>query len=233
VSEHRAGLERAGLAAYADVGLGLVEALTTSFGHGREMIEHGIATFEELHDASGATTGLAALSWVQAVTRRFDHTDEIQRQAIASSRASGSDIEIGIAESAMAQYAMVSGNRLAALTVAGASLDHLATARHIASTILTLEIIAELGLAAGLTSDAVTLFGATGAVRAAMGTQLPPSARGRLDELTVQTRSALGPHEHTAALDRGGSLTFQEAVDHGYRLIRRMGSNGGRGRTPE
>ena len=98
------------------------------------------------------------------------------------------------------------------------SLDHLAAARHIASTILTLKVIAELGMNAGVLEASVSILGATAAIRSSMGTRVPPQAAARLERLIETGRTRLGD-EFDGAFVRGATMGFTEAVDHGRALL--------------
>ena len=85
-----------------------------------------------------------------------------------------------------------------------ASLEHLAKARHIASTILTLEVIAELGTHHGLPRASVEVLGATAAIRSSMGTHVPPQAAQQLAQLIEPGRRDLGAG-FTAAFEHGST----------------------------
>ena len=204
--------------AYADVGIGLVRALTTSIQEGTDTIRRGIAAFEKIGDEVGRTTGLAAVCWAQAITRQFDESDEIFRQALEGAQKIQSEVDIGTAESALAQFRMSRGDNEGVYELIGASLEHLAGARHIGSTILTLEVIAELGLAADYVGDSVSILGATAAIRSSMGTRVPPPAAARLDRLIEVGRHRLG-EDFDSAFERGSSMGFPEAVEHGGALL--------------
>lgn len=220
-SEARAIAEETGdrrSIAYSDVGCGLVCALTRSMEEGTAMMRHGVAAFDELGDETGATTGLAAISWVQALTREFGDTDEVFREALDRAEKNGSAVDMGIAEAALAQYRMSRGENERVHDLLGSSLEHLASARHIGSTILTLEVIAELGLGAGLAPDAVSLLGASDAIRSAMGTAVPPVAAARLEGLVGHGREVLGDG-FAEAWDRGGTMGFLEASEQGRKLL--------------
>jgi predicted ATPase len=204
--------------AYADVAVGLVRALTASMREGTDTIRRGIATFEEIGDEAGATTGLVAVSWVQGITRQFDQTDEVLRRALNRARTIESEVDIGIAEAALAQYRMHRDDTEGVSDLIASSLEHLAAARHIASTILTLEVIAELGMNAGVVEASVSILGATAAIRSSMGTRVPPQAAARLERLIGMGRQRLGD-EFDGAFARGATMSFTEAVDHGRALL--------------
>jgi non-specific serine/threonine protein kinase len=204
--------------AYADVAVGPVRALTASMREGTDTIRRGIATFEEIGDEAGATTGLTAVSWVQGITRQFDETDEVLRRALNRARTIESEVDIGIAEAALAQYRMHRGDTEGVSDLIESSLDHLAAARHIASTILTLEVIAELGMNTGVLRASVSILGATAAIRSSMGTRVPPQAAARLKRLIGTGRQRLGD-EFDDAFARGATMGFTEAVDHGRALL--------------
>ena len=218
----RAVGDRRGLA-YTDIGLGLVRAVTSSVADGRELIQRGTASFDVLGDGAGATTGLAALSWVQGITRQFDDTDETLRHALDRARRDGSEVEIGITESALAQFQMAKRNTGSAIDLIARSLDRLSTARHIGSTILTLEVIAELGIAAGETKAAVVILGATASIRSVMGTRVPPDADARLARLMAVARQQ-SCDDFVVAFQRGARMTFPEAVSQGREVLERIGS---------
>lgn len=99
---------------------------------------------------------------------------------------------MGIAEAALAQYRMSRGEAEGVYDLIGASLEHVAEARHIASTILTLEVIAELGIQGGAIRTSVELMAATAAIRSSMGTRVPPQAAARLEQLLATGRQHLG-----------------------------------------
>jgi hypothetical protein len=207
--------------AYADVGVGLVHALTTSMKEGTETIRRGIATFEEIGDEVGATTGLTALSWAQGITRQFDDTDEALRHALQRARAIGSEVDTGITEAAVAQYRMHRGDTEGVHDMLEAALEHVAATRHIGSTILTLEIIAELGVDADVLPTAMSILGATAAIRSSMGTRVPPPAAARLERLIATGRRRLGD-EFEATFTRGPALGLTGAVDQGRALLSQL-----------
>lgn len=204
--------------AYSDVGCGLVCALTRSMEEGTAMMRHGVEAFDEIGDETGATTGLAAISWVQAIKREFGDTDDVFREALERAERNGSDVDMGIAEAALAQFRMSRGESDGVHDLVGASLEHLVGARHIGSTILTLEVVAELGLATDPGPDSVVLLGATDAIRSAMGTAVPPQAAERLDALVGTGRRRLG-HEFDEAWERGSKMGFAEAVEQGRTVL--------------
>ena len=214
--------------AYSDVGCGLVCALTRSMEEGTAMMRHGIEAFDELGDETGATTGLAAISWVQAIKREFGESDDVFREALARAERNGSGVDMGIAESALAQYRMSRGETDGVLDLVAASLEHLAEARHIGSTILTLEVVAELGVGGDAARDSAVLLGATDAIRGAMGTAVPPQAAARLEDLVGAARKQLGP-EFDAAWATGSKMGFADAVEQGRAVLAalRIGSEVG------
>lgn len=201
--------------------VGLVRALTVSRKEGTETIRRGIATFEEIGDEVGTTTGLTAVSWVQGITRQFDDTDEVLRHTLSRARAIHSEVDVGIAEAALAQYRMHRGDADGVSDLIESSLEHLAGARHIASTVLTLEVIAELGMNAGALGAPVAILGATAAIRSSMGTRVPPQAAARLERLIETGRQRLGD-EFDGAFARGATMGFTEAVDHGRALLAQL-----------
>ena len=203
---------------YADVAVGLVRGLTGSMDDGMAAIRRGVATFEEVTDEIGATTGLVAMSWMQGITRRFDASDDLLRQALRRAREIDSKVDMGIAEGALAQFRMSRGGTEGVLDLIGASLEHLAEARHIASTILTLEVVAELGIEHDLPRAAVVVLGATAAIRSSMGTRVPPQAATRLAQMIDDGRRHLGT-SFTSAFEHGSTLSFVEAVEHGRSLL--------------
>ena len=207
--------------AYADVAVGLVRAFTASMKEGTETIQRGIATFEKVGDKVGATTGLSAVSWVQGIKRQFDDTDAVLRHALRRARAIHFDVDMGIAESALAQYRMHRGDLKDVYELIEASVEHLAGARHIASTILTLEVIAELGINADEPRTPVSIHAATAAIRSSMGTRVPPHAAARLEQLIERGRQRLGD-EFDGAFARGSTMGFSEAVDQGRALLARL-----------
>lgn len=212
------GTGDAGALAYADVGLGVVHAITRSVGEGGAVIRRGVAQFEAAGDDVGATTALAALSWVQAITRDFDTSDEIIRQAVQRAQASNAEMEMGITKSALAQFHMADVVTVDVLDLMGESLEHLCEARHIASVMLTLEVIAELGLRHGAARGAATILGATGAMRSAMGTRLPPTAGARLEQMIASGRAQL-EDGFDEAFGSGSELRFLDAVDRGRAVL--------------
>jgi predicted ATPase len=203
---------------YADVAVGLVRGLTGSMDDGMATIRRGVATFERIGDDMGATTGFVAMSWMQGITRQFDRTDEVLRHALRRARQIDSVVDIGIVEGALAQFRMSCGETEGVHDLIGASLEHLAEARHIASTILTLEVIAELGIDHGPPRAAVVLLGATAAIRSSMGTRVPPQAAARLAHLIERGREHLGP-AFAAAFERGSTMGFDDAVEQGRSLL--------------
>ncbi|HEU4542793.1 MAG TPA: DUF4062 domain-containing protein [Jiangellaceae bacterium] len=207
--------------AYADVGVGLVRALTTSMSEGTETIRRGIATFEKIGDEVGATTGLAAVSWVQGITRQFDDTDAGLRHALHRARAIHSEVDMGIAEAALAQYRMHRGDKEGVHELIEASLEHLVGARHIASTILTLEVIAELGINTDEPRTPVSILAATAAIRSSMGTRVPPQAATRLKRLIEKGRQRLG-EDFDDVFARGSTMSFSEAADQGRAVLARL-----------
>jgi predicted ATPase len=204
--------------AYSDVGCGLVHALTGSMDEGTAMMRHGVAAFDELGDETGATTGLAAISWVQAVTREFGDSDDVFCETLERARRNGSGVDMGIAESALAQFRMSRGESEGVVELISSSLEHLAEARHIGSTLLTLEVVAELGLAGGAAQDAVSLLAATDAIRTAMGTSLPPQAAARLEKAVAAGRAQLGDG-FQATWERGTNAGFVGAVEGGRKTL--------------
>jgi predicted ATPase len=203
--------------AYADIGLGLVRALTTSMQEGVALIRRGTAALEDMDDAVGATTGLAAITWVQGITRQFDDTDETFLLTLERARTIGSDGDMGIAESALAQYRMARGESDGVYDLIGSSLEHLARARHVGSTILTLEVVAELIMPVDPTR-AVCILAATAAIRSDMGTEVPPRAADRLEQLLEEGLERLGDRFDESS-DRGSRLGFAEAIDQGREAL--------------
>jgi hypothetical protein len=206
--------------AYADLGLGLITALTSSIGPGLDQIRRGIATFRAIGDEVGVTSGLAAVGWAQAITRQFEDDETEFRRTREHAQQVGSEIDTGIAEYALAQFLMERGGDGEVYDLIEASLDRLSRARHMGSTILTLEVIAELGIEV-FPSEAVAIFGATGSIREAMGTQVPPAAAARLQTLIERGRAALGDGFVTS-YGQGADMSFAEAVDHGRTLVAEM-----------
>jgi predicted ATPase len=214
--------------AYADVGCGLVCSLTRSMEEGTETMRRGVATFDELGDEAGAAMGLAAVSWAQAVTREFGDSDALFHEALERARAADSCVDMGIAEAAIAQFRMSRGETEGVYELVEASLEHLAGARHIGSSILTLEVVAELGLAAGTVEPSVGLLAATAAIRAAMGTGVPPQAAARLEGLVASGRRMLGDR-FDDVWQEGSALCFPDAVDRGRSLLGELRSAAGVG----
>ncbi|MDQ4025008.1 MAG: hypothetical protein M3217_05900, partial [Actinomycetota bacterium] len=155
-------------------------------------------------------------------------SDAVFREALERAERHGSGVDMGIAESALAQFRMSRGETEGVHDLIGASLEHLAEARHIGSTILTLEVIAELGLAADPVRESVSLLGATDAIRSAMGTAVPPQAAARLEGLAAAGRSRLGD-DFDAAWEAGSKMGFAEAVELGRAVLSalRVGSEVG------
>jgi predicted ATPase len=203
---------------YADVAVGLVRGLTGAMADGLATIRRGIATFDKIADEVGATTGLVAMSWMQGITRRFDDTDELLRHALRRARGIDSKVDMGIAEAALAQFHMSRGDTEGVHDLISASLEHLAEARHIASTILTLEVIAELGMHQGLPRASVEVLGATAAIRSSMGTHVPPQAAARLAQLIEHGRRRLGT-AFDSAFGHGSTMSFDDAVERGRSLL--------------
>lgn len=202
---------------YADVAVGLVRGMTGAMDDGMAIMRRGVATFERIGDAVGATTGFVAMSWAQGITRQFDDTDEMLRDAMRRARAIDSVVDLGIVEGALAQFRMSRGETEGVHDLIGASLEHLAEARHIASTILTLEVIAELGVQARAPHTGVAIFGATAAIRSSMGTRVPPQAATRLEALLSSGRRRLGDDfddaiAHGAAMDFAGAVALGRAA---------------------
>ena len=203
---------------YADVAVGLVRGLTGAMADGLATIRRGVATFERMADEVGATTGLVAMSWMQGITRQFDDTDELLRHALHRARGIESKVDMGIAEAALAQFHMSRGDTEGVHDLISASLEHLAEARHIASTILTLEVIAELGMHHGLPRASVEVLGATAAIRSSMGTHVPPQAAQRLARLIEHGRRDLGAG-FDSAFGHGSTMSFGDAVERGRSLL--------------
>jgi hypothetical protein len=87
---------------------------------------------------------------------------------------------------------------------------------------LTLEIIAELGLAADLTARSLALLQATGAIRSAMGTRVPAQAAARLRQLRKVAHERLGHDLHRASVKEPSSPTFADVVDQGRGLLEEL-----------
>jgi predicted ATPase len=204
--------------AYADIGVGLVRGVTTSLSEGRRLIQRGIDAFEELGDSAGAATGIAASAWVQAITRRFDDHEEQLREALGQVLANGSEMEVGIVQSALAQLLMRDGLTPGVVELLASALERFASARDIGSSILTLEVIAELAIGSSVGREAAVLLGATATIRRTMGTRVPPTAAARLDQLVATAREALG-EEFAAAFERGSAMSYADAVDQGRALL--------------
>jgi non-specific serine/threonine protein kinase len=214
------------IVAYADIGVGIIQGLTRSIQEGADIIRRGVAALERAGDEGGATTGLAAVAWMQAITREFHDDEKTFVRTLRRAEGVGSAVELGTTEASLAQLRMTKGNPEGVKDLIAASLEHLADARHISSSILTLEVIAELGLTAGHAHEAVTILGSTAAIRSATGTRLPPKARARLDRMIQAGRDLLG-HDFDGAFDRGSGIGFPEAIEHGRAVITRLRQGAG------
>jgi predicted ATPase len=208
-------------AAYADIGVGLVRAITTSVTEGRRLIARGVAALADVGDDAGFASGLAASAWVQGITRAFDDDEQTLRDGLARVRATGSDVDVGIVESALAQLLMRDGPTPTVGDLLASALERFARARHIGSTILTLEVIAELALGASAAREATVVLGATAAIRQKLGTRVPPAAAARLERLVGQARASLG-EGFGAAFELGSAMGYAEAVDRGRTLLARL-----------
>ncbi len=207
--------------AYSDIGCGLVCALTRSMGDGTEMIRRGIAAFDASGDETGAITGLAAISWVRAIKRDFGESDAVLLETLERARQNGSDVDMGIAESALAQFRISRDETAGVIDLLASSLEHLAAAKHIGSTILTLDVIAELGLHGGATRESVAILAATEAIRSSTGTAVPPEAAARREVLLNLGRGCLGGGFHDA-WELGAKMGFGRAVDQGRVVLRKL-----------
>jgi hypothetical protein len=203
---------------YADVAVGLVRGLTGATDDGMAAIRRGIATFEAIDDDVGAATGFVAMSWTQGITRQFDDSDEVLVRALHRAQEISSVVDVGIAEAALAQFRMSRGETEGVHDLIGASLEHVAEARHIASAILTLEVIAELGIRADAIRTSVALMAATAAIRSSLGTRVPPQAAARLEQLLATGRQHLA-EGFDSAFERGAEMDFAEAVALGHALL--------------
>jgi hypothetical protein len=210
------------MSAYADIGLGLVTAVASSVTAGVTLIRRGTTGLEGIRDEEGVASGLAATSWVQGITREFDDSEAFFLEARERAEQVGSDMDLGIIEAALTQYRMSRGETEGVYELIGSSLDHVAGTRHIGSTILTLEIIAELGLAADLPARSLALLQATGAIRSAMGTRVPAQAAARLRQLREVAHERLGHDLHTASAKEPSSPTFADVVDQGRGLLEEL-----------
>jgi DNA-binding CsgD family transcriptional regulator len=79
--------------------------------------------------------------------------------------------------------------------------------------------LAEAAALSGQAASAVRLWGAAAGLRAALGTPLPPTERGRHERAVTASRVALGQAAFAAAWDAGRVLPLGQAVAEALALV--------------
>ncbi len=168
--------------------------------------------FRASGDAWGISVALDNLGLVEGDLGRYDAARALQEESLALGRELGDEWGIAISLVNLAAIARRQGDPERARALAQEGLERLwqqGAKREIAEC---LELLASLAAGAGQMESAARLFGATEALRAALGVELSPTERAAQARALAAVQAALRPAAFDTAWSEGMALPLEQVV---------------------
>ncbi|MEO6857466.1 MAG: hypothetical protein ABI323_02620, partial [Solirubrobacteraceae bacterium] len=191
---------------------GLVEAAVGDPVHAEANLERALPTWQGLADPAMEAEILHQMGLLAGGRGDLGASESLFRRSLELRHQADSDDE-----------AHITLTFLAAIRVSGGDLDGARTAIRESLELgrwlgdrrasWTLDVCSWIAAADGEAGRALVLSGAAAAMHASAGTTPPRTWLALTDSLMEQARERLTAAEATAALDRGRSLSYAEAVD--------------------
>ncbi|MDT0347054.1 hypothetical protein [Streptomyces litchfieldiae] len=213
---HREGLRTAeGLRLWTDVSyrlssFGRIALLTGDFARSAEFHERGMRLAAEQANAFAEQFARVGLDLVARRTGEFDRAEAHFRAALAWDRRLHTDYGAPFygLTLLLAELGFLAEQRGDAESARALHCQGLAAAREMGdprAIALAQEGLAGAAALAGDFREAAHLLETAGALRASLGTPLPPAERGDVDRISARVRAALGEDALTAAFRESGA----------------------------
>jgi hypothetical protein len=203
--------DRAGVA-LCQLPLGFVEAAAGNAEAAEERYRESVKFFKESGDEWGAAISMNAYAWM-SLGADIDIGSEIFEEAVALSKRLGTTFEYGMALRDLGGYRARHGSLAEAKILLADALRTLWHGSARGGSSYTVDAIAEVATEGGALTVAATLFGATDAIRKAIGSAIIPMFEGRFQRYVDRVKTELGEDEFSKAWATGVELTMDETVE--------------------
>ncbi|MGH8103794.1 MAG: tetratricopeptide repeat protein [bacterium] len=198
--------------AYSLDNLGAVAREQNQHEEAQLLLEQGLALRRDLGDRRGTAWSLRNLGILARRKRNYARARVLQEEALALCRATQDRRSIAFSLCEMGHLAREAGDSVGARARFS---EALAVSREIGDKRGIAESVEGLAHIAGTQDQlqrAGRLFGATAALREAIGAPLPPSDRAEYDRTVAAVRAVLGDPAFTAAYAAGRALPLAAAI---------------------
>lgn len=192
--------------------LGVVALNTGQFELARARFEEHLVNARKIGDRKLIGGALTNLGTVAHDTGDLDASGELHAQALALAEQVGDRRLASVALTNLGLVALARKDFQTARCQLLRSLDLVAAVGERRAIAETLEELAVLDAAAGATDRAAVLFGASHALREAIGSPVPAADRDRINDAVATVRLALGDEQFAAARARGLALSATAAI---------------------
>jgi predicted ATPase len=191
--------------------LGFVDAAYGNFEPAQERYLESIRFFEESGDQWGRAIALNAYGWA-SLGAEVDIGDEIFEESVEVAGRLGTNFEYGMALRNLGGYRHRRGEVEEARKILSKALRTLWHGAARGGSSYTIDAIGEIAADTGEPEIATRLFGATTAIRSAIGSAIIPMFKKRFDGYVTRLRVELGSERFAAEWGKGEELTMDETV---------------------
>lgn len=194
-------------------GLGTVALSQGDYAAAHRLFEESLAIFRELGNIDGVAWALYRLGRVARRQGDYAAARPLHEEAVAFFRAHGNKVGIGRALMSLGDMERLQNayDRARALCAEAMLLLRDADKPSVADC---LEKFASLARSKSRPERAARLFGATEALRDAIGYRLPPADRLEYDRDVLAVRTGLGAKAFTEAWSEGRTMTLEQAIEY-------------------
>jgi predicted ATPase/class 3 adenylate cyclase len=175
------------------------------------LYRESISRWHDLMDHERAADMWQGLAGVYLQLGEIEQADDAMEQAMAIHGKSGNAMNIAADKHTLGLIAHARHDHVLALSLLREVLPAWLEQDHVPGLIISLESLGEVIHALGDTSRGVRLIAAAQAQRDALHLPVPPSERGKQQEVLGELRTTLGDAAFTACWQDGQNLTIEQA----------------------
>lgn len=178
----------------------------------RALFEESLAIRQELEDPIGIAMALDNLGMVAAHQEDCKTARSLLEQSLALKREAGDLAGIGATLQYLGLTAQIAGDREQAFALFTQGLELLQSAGNRSGAVQALESLAHLAVEQGLLERAARLYGAVEALRKAIGMQLTPLERKKLEQYLVRMHAGLEAETAARLWSEGRGMTLEGTI---------------------
>jgi predicted ATPase len=198
--------------ALCDLALGLMTALGGDIEEGQERLRGSLEAFLRANDRAGASMSAQALCWTHSIFETFEGHESDFMLALRLAKELNNEMDIALAESGVGWFYFKQGDESEGIRLMHKGLANLGRIRHFGSAMNVVDYAAEIALLRGRPEPALTLIGATEAIRERIGTVIPFPLLERVAANKREASEQLSKELAEKVLAEGRNMEFDAVI---------------------